>query len=69
MVLHTHLPYVNHPENDNYIEEKWLYEAISEVYIPLIKYFSSLVEENVKFRITMSLTPTLLEMLANVSSK
>ena len=65
MVLHTHLPYVNHPENDNFIEEKWLYEAISEVYIPLIKYFSSLVEENVKFRITMSLTPTLLEMLVN----
>ena len=22
MVLHTHLPYVNHPENDNYIEEE-----------------------------------------------
>ena len=65
MVLHTHLPFVNHPENDNYIEEKWLYEAISEVYIPLIKYFSSLVEENVKFRLTMSLTPPLLEMLDN----
>ena len=25
MVLHTHLPFVNHPENDNYIEEQWLY--------------------------------------------
>ena len=65
MVLHTHLPYVNHPENDNYIEERWLYEAISETYIPLITYFSKLVEENVKFRITMSLTPPLLEMLSN----
>ncbi len=65
MVLHTHLPFVNHPENDNYIEEQWLYEAISETYLPLIKYFKMLVEENVDFRITMSLTPPLLEMLDN----
>lgn len=63
MVLHTHLPFVNHPENDNYIEEEWLYEAISETYIPLLSYFKKLVNENVKFRITMSLTPPLLEML------
>jgi len=65
MVLHTHLPFVNHPENDNFIEEMWLYEAISETYIPLITYFNKLVEENVKFRITMSLAPPLIEMLDN----
>ena len=65
MVLHTHLPYVNYPENDNFIEEEWLYEAITETYIPLLKYFNMLVEENVKFLITMSLTPPLLEMLAS----
>ena len=63
MVLHTHLPFVNHPENDNYIEEEWLYEAITECYIPLLKYFNMLVDENVKFSLTMSLTPPLLEML------
>ena len=63
MVLHTHLPYVNHPENDNYIEEEWLYEAITECYLPLLKYFNMLVEEKVKFSITMSLTPPILEML------
>lgn len=65
MVLHTHLPFVNHPENDNYIEEEWLYEAITETYIPLITYFKKLVEEKVEFCITMSLTPPLLEMLDN----
>ena len=63
MVLHTHLPFVNHPENDNYIEEQWLYEAITETYIPLITILKKLVDENVKFKITMSLTPPLLEML------
>jgi len=65
LVLHTHLPFVNHPENDNYIEEQWLYEAISETYIPLLTYFNKLVEEKVNFKITMSMTPTLLMILDN----
>lgn len=65
MFLHTHLPYVNHPENDNYIEERWLYEAISETYIPLITYFKKLVEEKVSFKIAMSITPPLLYLLDN----
>ena len=43
-VLHAHLPFIHHPESDDYLEESWLYEAISETYIPLLmnfkKYFS-----------------------------
>ena len=35
-VLHTHLPFVRHPEYDEFLEESWLYEAITETYIPLI---------------------------------
>ncbi len=62
-VLHAHLPFIHHPESDDYLEESWLYEAISETYIPLLKYFKKLVDENVKFRITMSMTPPLLSML------
>ena len=27
-VLHAHLPFVHHPESEDYLEEKWLYEAI-----------------------------------------
>ena len=65
ITLHTHLPFVNHIENDNYIEEQWLYEAISESYIPLLKYFNKLIDEHVIFRITMSFTPPLIEMLKN----
>ena len=29
-VLHAHLPFIHHPESDDYLEESWLYEAISE---------------------------------------
>lgn len=64
-VLHAHLPFIHHPENDSYLEEQWLYEAISETYIPLLLNFQKLVEEKVDFRITMSLTPPLLNMLDN----
>ena len=62
-VLHAHLPYVHHPECDTYLEEEWLYEAISETYIPLLLNFKKLEEEKVDFRLTMTITPTLLSML------
>ena len=50
-VLHAHLPFIHHPESDDYLEESWLYEAISETYIPLLTNFQKLVDEGVKFRI------------------
>ena len=56
-VLHAHLPFIHHPESDDYLEESWLYEAISETYIPLLTNFQKLVDEGVNFRITMSMTP------------
>jgi 1,4-alpha-glucan branching enzyme len=65
LVLHAHLPYVRHPEHSDFLEEDWFYEAITETYIPLIEMFDRLVEENVDFRITISLTPTLLSMFAD----
>ena len=64
-VLHAHLPFVHHPESTNYLEEEWLFEAISETYIPLLTNFKKLEEEKVDFRITISLTPPLLSMLDN----
>ncbi len=64
-VLHAHLPFIHHPESKDYLEEQWLFEAISETYIPLLLNFQKLVEENIDFRITMSMTPPLLNMLDN----
>ncbi|MCX5711146.1 MAG: DUF1957 domain-containing protein, partial [Candidatus Omnitrophica bacterium] len=63
LVLHGHLPYVRHPEHENFLEEDWLYEAITETYIPLITVFEGLVNDGVDFRITMTLSPTLTSML------
>lgn len=65
IILHAHLPYVRHPEHQRFLEEEWFYEAITETYIPLIKVFDSLARDGVDFRITMSLTPTLLSMMTD----
>jgi 1,4-alpha-glucan branching enzyme len=42
IVLHSHLPFVRHPEHPEFLEEDWLYEAITEVYLPLLDALTSL---------------------------
>jgi len=65
MVLHAHLPYVRHPEYDDFLEEDWLYEAITETYIPLLEIFEGLERDHVDWRLTMSISPTLAGMLSD----
>jgi 1,4-alpha-glucan branching enzyme len=65
LVLHAHLPFVRHPEYDDFLEEDWLYEAITETYIPLLEVFDGLERDGVDWRLTMSITPTLAGMLAD----
>ena len=62
-VLHSHLPFIKHPKHENFLEEHWLFEAITECYIPLLKRLYLLESENVDFRLTVSITPPLAEML------
>lgn len=65
LVLHAHLPYVRHPEYDDFLEEDWFYEAITETYIPLLNMMEAMVKDGVDFRLTMSLTPPLIAMLVD----
>ncbi len=65
LILHAHLPFVRHPEYPEFLEEDWLYEAITEVYLPLIFIFQSLHEAGVKPRLAMNVSPPLCEMLAD----
>jgi 1,4-alpha-glucan branching enzyme len=65
LVLHAHLPFVRHPEYDDFLEEDWLYEAITETYIPLLDVFDGLERDGVDWRMTMSVTPTLAAMLSD----
>ena len=63
LVLHAHLPFVRHPEAEHFLEEDWLFEAITETYIPLLQVMQRLVADSVPFKLSMSLTPTLCAML------
>ncbi|MBS3965160.1 MAG: DUF1957 domain-containing protein [Methylomonas sp.] len=63
IVLHAHLPYVHHPEHDRFFEENWLFEAITECYLPLIEVLERLERDGVACRLTVSLSPTLMTML------
>ncbi|MBQ8032789.1 MAG: DUF1957 domain-containing protein, partial [Elusimicrobiaceae bacterium] len=63
LVLHAHLPFIKHPEYPDFLEEDWFYEAMVETYIPLLNVFEKLTEEGCDFRLTMSLTPPLCNMM------
>lgn len=63
IVLHAHLPFVRHPEHRDHLEERWLFEAIAECYLPLLDVFQRLEQDEVPFRITVSLSPPLVAML------
>ena len=63
IVLHAHLPFVRHPEYSDFLEEDWFFEALTETYIPLLQMMDGLVRDGVQFRLTVSLSPTLLSMM------
>ena len=65
LILHAHLPYVRHPEQGSFLEERWFYEALTENYLPLLEMFNRLSDDGIPFRVTLSLSPTLLSMMAD----
>jgi 1,4-alpha-glucan branching enzyme len=63
LILHAHLPFVRHPEHEEFLEENWLFEAISETYLPLIGMMARLLRDAVPFKLTLNITPSLCAML------
>ena len=63
IVLHAHLPFVRHPEHEKFLEESWLFEAITETYLPLVQILEGWWRDQLATRITLSLSPTLCAML------
>jgi len=49
LVLHAHLPFVRHPEHEDFLEEDWLFEALTESYLPLIAMMERHLEETRAF--------------------
>src|SRR5690606_14424943 len=53
LVLHAHLPFVRHPERAHQLEELWLFEAITETYLPLLNVMNGWVRDGVPFALTL----------------
>ena len=63
LLLHAHLPFVRHPEHEEFHEEDWLFEAVAETYIPLLRIFRRLAYDRAPVRLALTMTPTLCAML------
>jgi 1,4-alpha-glucan branching enzyme len=63
LILHAHLPFVRHPEHERFLEENWLFEAVTETYIPLLQLLERWRSDGLNPRLTLTLTPTLCSML------
>lgn len=64
-VLHAHLPWVRHAADDAALDERWLHTAITDTYVPLLEVLDGLERDAVPARLTLSLSPTVLGMLAD----
>jgi len=63
IILHAHLPFVRHPEHERFLEESWLFEAVTETYLPILQILESWQIDQIDAKITLSLSPTLCAML------
>jgi 1,4-alpha-glucan branching enzyme len=63
LILHAHLPFVRHPEHEFSLEETWLFEAISECYLPLLQRIEAWQKDGIQAPLTLTLSPTLCSML------
>lgn len=63
LVLHAHLPFVRHPEHEKFLEESWLFEAVTETYVPLLQMLEGWRRQGMTAPLTLSLSPPLCAML------
>ncbi|MFZ4818913.1 MAG: DUF1957 domain-containing protein, partial [Limisphaerales bacterium] len=65
LVLHAHLPWVRHPDHDRFLEEYWLFEAVAECYLRLLRVIRGWDRDGVDWRLSLGITPTLAAMWAD----
>jgi 1,4-alpha-glucan branching enzyme len=63
LVFHAHLPYIRIPSKRFPLQEIWLFQILTESYVPLILKLMELLESGYRFNVTFSLSPTLMSML------
>jgi len=59
LLLHAHLPYVRHPEQEEFHEETWCFEAVLECYLPLLEVLEGWARDGISATLALSISPTL----------
>ena len=65
LALHAHLPFVRHVNDPNALEEDWLFDALTDCYLPLLAVLEGWAADGIAATMTVSLSPTLLAMLSD----
>ncbi|MDX9897844.1 MAG: DUF1957 domain-containing protein [Spirochaetia bacterium] len=65
LVLNAHLPFVRQPDYPRFLEERWLFESLSETYLPLLRVFARLEADKIPWKLSLALSPTLEAMLGD----
>jgi 1,4-alpha-glucan branching enzyme len=64
IVLHCHLPYVHHQEDDpRTVHERSFFWSMAETYLPLVAWLDSLDGESVGGTLALAISPTLWSMM------
>lgn len=50
LVLNAHLPFVRQPDYPQFLEERWLFESLSETYLPLLRVFARLEVDKIPWK-------------------
>jgi 1,4-alpha-glucan branching enzyme len=64
-VLNTHMPYAKNKAYPYTTEYCWFLDCMTDTYIPLFSLFEDLGDKEIDFAITISLTPSVLEMMSD----
>lgn len=65
ITINCHKPFIRHLDDEHVSKNTALFQAISDTYLPLLNMFADLEAEGIPFKINMSISPTLCEMLAD----
>lgn len=65
LVLHAHQPFVREAGGAATAAEEHLFEAVTRCYLPVLTALTALADDRVPFRIALSASPTLLDLLSD----
>lgn len=62
IIFNAHLPFVRFPQYEDFLEERWFFEAMLETYLPMISMLDGLKKEGVRYNCGWVISPTLVSM-------